>query len=60
LRKDDHSLLLNAQKDLLCCITKLAGPYMKYPDLGFPLLTRPWPWCNYDANELLILKRKEK
>ncbi|PXF55082.1 MAG: hypothetical protein C4B57_03930 [Deltaproteobacteria bacterium] len=33
MRKDDHSLPLKAQKSLLCCVTKFACAYMKYPGL---------------------------
>jgi len=38
LRKDDHSLLLTAQKRLLCGATKLACAYMKHPVMSFELV----------------------
>ena len=38
LRKDDHSLLLTAQKRLLCGATKLACAYIKHPVMSFELV----------------------
>ena len=51
LRKDDHSLPLKAQKSLLCCVTKFACAYMKYPDA-------PMTSCCIANRPILVRKGK--